>query len=526
MSRFLSAMKYGVQTWNGATSLSTPDPSGMSSGRMGLFFKSVRGLDALTLYEYLRESAQENILDTFLLVFHIRDCRGGKGERELGRLGMVWLFLNYPDEFENVMGLLPEYGRWDDLFVIFPSVLDLSNRVWVCKTHSSDIKNEKAMERLRSLQYKAVGLLTSKLRQDKNAMLEGNAVSLAAKWCVTEYDSLDKKTGVYQVICDEMKVSPRTLRKTFITPLRAYLSLVEVYMCSNRWDEINLSKVPSCAMKKLKKAFEKHMGDQFTEWKNALASGDPSVKVNAKQLFPHELIREVRTTGYADEVCEAQWKVIEGKVKSNGSFSKSVVVVDTSSSMHSPDYIPFDNAVALGLLISSNTEGEFKDIAFTFNTNPECVKLDSTATLTDRYRELAHISWGGSTNLQATFRLLLDKAIAGELTQEDMPELLWILSDMQFNSISGYGDCTNFQAIDKMYAEAGYKRPNIVFWNLNGSSRDFSVTVGDHGTSLISGFSPSTMTAVLNGSDFSPLGIMRTTLDAERYDKVREALSV
>ena len=57
-SNFATAMASCAKTWNGAVSLSSPDITGKTSGRLGLFFKAVRGLNAPRLYEYLREYAQ------------------------------------------------------------------------------------------------------------------------------------------------------------------------------------------------------------------------------------------------------------------------------------------------------------------------------------------------------------------------------------------------------------------------------------------------------------------------------------
>ena len=98
-SLFTKAMSNTTTTWNGAESLSTPDKSGMCDGRLSLFFKSIRGINVPLLYTYLSKSLSENVIDTFLMSFHIRDCRGGKGEREIGRRCLIWLFLNKPDAY-------------------------------------------------------------------------------------------------------------------------------------------------------------------------------------------------------------------------------------------------------------------------------------------------------------------------------------------------------------------------------------------------------------------------------------------
>ena len=520
-------MAASATTANRAVSLATPDPSGESSGRLSLFFKSVRGLNVPRQYQYMVDASQESVTDAFLLAFHTRDCRGGKGERELGRRCLVWLFINYPRLFAKVAKLLPEYGRWDDVLQFFPGILDLSNIEFVRANYVSTVPTGKRLVVLRTLQTQMVQLFGRKLQEDLENMTQGKPCSLAAKWAPTEGDSLDSKSGVFKSLATEMKVSPRALRKQYLTPLRAYLKIVERFMCDREWDEIDYNKVPSCAMKRLKKSFEKHDETRFQEWRDALQKGDPKVaKVNAKQLQPHELVREMRTSCHADGVCAAQWKIMEEDCMKNGSLDNDIAVVDTSASMHSPDYLPYDVACAMGLLISKCSVGKFKHHVLTFNSVPAFAVIKDTP-IYDRWRQLSSISWGGSTNLQATFELILNRGKECKLTQEDMPKRLWIISDMQFNKVNGYGAVTNFEAIEKMYAASGYTRPQIVFWNVNGSSSDFPVSVGDHGTALISGFSPSVMKAVLEGDDsFSPYGIMRKSLDSDRLQPVRLALGV
>lgn len=497
MTMLSSAFEKAMNTWNGATSLSTPDISGKTDGRLSLFFKSTRGISDDKLCEYLSKSSEEDLVDTFILSFQTRDPRGGKGERTIGRQMFQWLFENYTEKFQKVYKLIPEYGRWDDLITLF------------------ETKSNK------KIQTDILKFFAFQLRKDKENMLLGLPVSICAKWAPSEGDSDDKKYKIVDLLCNELNVNKREYRKQYLTPLRAYLKIVETFMCSNKWDEIEYSKVPSCAMKKLKKAFEKHSPELFGEWKNSLSKGE--VKVNAKVLHPHELIREIRTKGYTDEVTEAQWKVLEHEVGKLGILEDSVVVVDTSSSMESPNCLPLDIAVSMGLIISKFVKGPFKHNVITFNTTPQFVKINE-GSLYDRFTQIRNIPWGGSTNLNATFELILDGARQHHLKDEDMPKRLFIISDMQFNSINGCGQITNFQAIDKMYEDSDYKRPKIVFWNVNGESTDFPVSVDDNGTCLVSGASPDILQAIIRTKNFNSYDVLRTVLDSERYKQIKNLL--
>ena len=523
MSKFAQAINATAYTWNGALSYASPDPSGETSGRLSLFFKGVRGLNVPRLYEYLRDCARENLLDTFLLVFHLRDCRGGKGERELGRRAMTWLFINYPVEFRRVMPLLPEYGRWDDLIELFPDALNLTDLDQVRANYLATVPGPEYLQNLRVMQNEAVQLMATQLRQDRQNMLAGKPCSLCAKWTPTEGDAQDRKTGVFKTLAAAIGVSPRSLRKNYNTPLREYLKIVEGYMCSGRWEKVDFNKVPSSAMKRLKKAFEKHEPTRFAAWRDALKLNDPKVaKVNAKQLHPHELVREMRTKNAADPVCEAQWKVLIDEVRNLGSLKDAVVVVDTSSSMHNPNYLPIDVAVAMGMIISDVVQGPFHGHLITFNDVP-AFQVVPDGSAFDRFRTIRNMAWGGSTNLEGTFKLILSRTQECKLSQNDMPKRLFIVSDMQFNQVSGYGVQTNWERINEMYRTAGYTRPQIVFWNVNGASTDFPVTTGEQDTALISGFSPAILKALLRGEDYTPMSVLRLALDDSRYDEVRTA---
>lgn len=515
-----------AKTWNDAVSNPSPDPSGEKAGRMALFFKSVRGLTDDRLEEYLTRASKESLVDTFLIAFHIRDCRGGKGERELGRKCLRWLS-RHAQHFRAVIEFLAEYGRWDDYILLLRKLAQpLGKKKGETKEIVSAATGPFAGIENASLAQNMIRLLAGQLKKDLLAMTEGKPCSLAAKWAPTENCSLDRQYGVVTKIAKELKISVRNYRKTYLAPLRAYLKVVERYMCNKSWDAIEYSAVPSCAMKRLKKAFARNDSQRFEEWKTKLQKGE--VKVNAKQLFPHELVREVVKED-DNVVSEAQWKVLVEETKKLGVFKKSLVVVDVSASMgrmSQSTFCPIHASVALGLIISECLEGPLRNQIITFHENPTFFAVQGS----DLKRRIAHLTqapWGGNTNFQKVFDLILTGARHHELKQEDMPEFLYILSDMQFDRAMGPlggESTTNYTAVKEKYAEAGYTPPQIIFWNLNGASDDFPCTVDDDGTAMISGFSTAILKSILTLGKVDPYNAMRVTLDAERYQPVKTAL--
>ena len=409
----------------------------------------------------------------------------GKGERQIGRLAFRWLFVNYPEYFLKIYKLIPEYGRWDDLLDLWPNVLDLNQPLDTINSNwFSNIKNKLELEYLKSTQQNLIEYIASQLQIDLEKMKAGEPISLLAKWAPTEKDSLDFKFKIVSKLCKSLKVSPRNYRKNYTTPLREYINVVEKLMCTNKWESIEYSKVPSCAMKRLKSTFEKHDKEGFYKWKMDLVN--KKSKVNAKQLFPHELVEEVRLGKY-DIVTQEQWNVLEKQTCSLGLLESSICLTDVSGSMNFSvgKVKPINVAIALSLIISNTVKGPFHNNIISFHDNPVFTIINE-GTLLEKVQQICKIPWGMSTNLMAVFDLILTSATSYGLKQNEMPKNIFIFSDMQFNDTST--GKTNFQEIEKKYKLHNYTRPNIIFWNVNGSTDDFPVSTDSNGTCIISGF--------------------------------------
>jgi hypothetical protein len=74
--------------------------------------------------------------------------------------------------------------------------------------------------------------------------------------------------------------------------------------------------------------------------------------------------------------------------------------------------------------------------------------------------------------------------------------------------------------IAKMYEEAGYVMPSIIYWNIQSRGHNIPVSFEETGTALISGFSPSILKSVVKGEITSPHKIMDATIFSERYESI------
>ena len=153
------------------------------------------------------------------------------------------------------------------------------------------------------------------------------------------------------------------------------------------------------------------------------------------------------------------------------------------------------------------------------------IDLSDCKTLKSKLDKIFEYDDCSNTNIYATMRLILDTAIKNNVQQNQMPEMILIISDMQFDgclfNISG----SLFDNIKMQFEAAGYKLPKICFWNVAG---DYSNTIplqeNEYGLILCSGFSINIVKMFLN-NEIDPYAILMKTLYSERYKPIGKIFS-
>jgi len=403
-----------------------------------------------------------------------RDARGGAGERQIFRDILKHLEATDTDAAVALMRKVPEVGRWDDLLVVESS----------------------------ALKQFAFGMIKEALNADNG---------LCAKW-------MPRKGDIAVELRNYLGWTPKFYRKRLVELTK----VVEQNMCANAWDEINFSHVPSVAAARYKKAFNRHT-PKYAEYVQALVKGEnPEVKVNASVAFPYDVLKGrincygVKFDKTELDLIQKQWEALPNYVGD----ANILPLVDVSGSMTCPagkntKLSCLEVAVSLGLYLADKNTGKFKDTFLTFSGTPQLVHLKGN--INQKIDQMVKSAWAMDTNLHAAFKKILDTAVKGQVPQEEMPKMLLILSDMQFNACVTFDDSA-MQMIERSYAVAGYEVPKVVFWNLNASD-NVPVKFDESGTALVSGFSPAIVKPLLNGNleEFTPEAIMRKTVMVDRY---------
>ena len=442
-----------------------------------LFFNigAMRGQDKQRLIATFSKAFNEDPKRAMKLLFWARDVRGGAGERQVFKDILVYLAETHDLVLRPNLHLIAEYGRWDDLLALSGTYLE----------------------------KEAFTLIS-------DALINENG--LCAKW-------MPRKGAVAEKLRKFTGMSPKQYRKSLV----GLTSVVETKMCAKDWNSIDFGKLPSVASARYQKAFGKNAYESYSAYIASLVKGE--AKINAGAVYPYDIITSLER-GNAT-VANEQWKALPNYLE--GANDMILPVVDVSGSMSSSaggskTVTCMNVAISLGLYISERNEGPFKDAFITFSSRPQLQVL--SGSLNDRYTQMSDSDWGMSTDLEATFKLILDQATKHKLTQDKMPNKVLILSDMEFNSATGGGGWRNEggkwtptaqQMIEKMYNDAGYKIPQIVYWNIQSRNGGVPVAFDAKGTALVSGFSPAIMTSLLGGDIESPQQIMDKTILSERY---------
>jgi len=436
---------------------------------------------------FTRAYAQDRLL-AMKILFYLRDIREGQGERRTFRTIYQYLANHYTDVARKNLENVPFYGRFDDLYALVGTPLE----------------------------SEAFALFATQLKQDIRNMKAGKPVSLLAKWLKSENTSSANSCRLGRKTREAMELSPKRYRK-ILSALRKYIDVLEVKMCAGDWKEIDFERVPSKASLNYRKAFGRHDQERYAAYLNAVEKGE--AKINAGAIYPYEIFRSLVLGSPSPldiKQADVQWKAMPNWLEGNEHYG--LVIADTSGSMVSnAGGLPILVSVSLAIYFAERNVGPFKDHWLTFSDTPKWQTLKGS-NLYEKYQNIEKAHWGFSTNLQASFDLILSTAVSNRVPQKDMPAVLYIVSDMEFNATGGQ---TNYDAIRQKYAAAGYKLPRIVWWNVNARNDQFPIRSDATGTALVSGASPSILKSLLSAKDFNPLSIVLETVNTERYERVK-----
>ena len=506
MNKFMNGMENATNytyTENGAVTHKTTKSDLLDMFAMGAAMRTRSDEDVILMF---RKAFKENPVYALKCLFYIRDVRGGQGERRFFRVVMKDLAKFDTAAARRNLKFVPEFGRWDDLYVFVGTPLEAD----------------------------ALQIMKDQLALD----VECKTPSLLAKWLKSENTSSVESRRLGNITREFFGMSHKQYRKT-LSILRERINVLERLMSEGRWDEIEFDKIPSKAGMKYKNAFARH---DLERAKNenvqtyADFAKDNTKKVNAKALYPYECVHEAlnimgNQQGWSSRgrhvALDDTQRLMTNKYWDNladyfnGATFNGIALVDTSGSMSGT---PIEVAISLGLYCAEKNQGAFANHFISFESNPHWIET-SGVDFCDKVYRITGAEWGGSTNVEAAMDLILNVAKQNGCSQDEIPQNLVIISDMEFNycvTSNNYGrgnvNDTLFEKIAAKYRANGYEMPHVIFWNVNARQANIPM-LGNGNVSFVSGFSPSIFETIMSGK--TGYDLMMEKLDSERYAQIQ-----
>lgn len=460
------------------------------------YMSFVRDMDDETISNHMTDCWSVDPVKTVAIIFNTRDRKNGKKEKLISIKAMKWLRDNkFKTYKKNTQTYIDKYGCWKD-------IINIANKC----------SRENAFE---------VELIANQLRLDKLSLNDtNNNVSLCAKWAPSEKDRSDRRYHLAKKVAANLFETNslkkmEMYRKEYIAPLRKHIDILERHMSSNDWKNIKYENVPSVAMKRNNKLFQKHDAERFERFLNKVKSGEH--KINTSGILPHELVAYYINDNEYNEVVELQWKQILENVKESGIMSNTIAIVDTSGSMFSdkgtvkPIYV----SIALGLLISQCTSGSFANKMISFDATPTIYNVTGT-TLKEQVENIQKLQAGLNTNFEAVFDMLINTGTMFNIPTDNMPSRIICLSDMMFDeATTSNAICENtlHDAIIKKYENTPYSPPSFVYWNLSSEyGNNFPIKALSTNVAMVSGFSEQLLKVFMDNTVIEPEKIVAEIL--------------
>lgn len=469
--------------------------------------------------EDFKKVLNENEAYALKFLFYVRDAREGVGERDLFKTCLKVLVesssVNVDSVIETIIKETPEFGRWDDLFVLLDT-------------------------KYAGLVFAAV---KKQLAEDFSNYSKNKSVSLLAKWMPSENASSKETKKLAKMFIANLGTTPRVYRQTLST-LREYLKVVEVKTCAKEWADIDYNTVPSKANIKYANAFlrndETRRRQYLADLNRGVDKDGNVVKINSSVNTPHDVLHmyegypsywrsdNVRIKAY-DETIEQLWKNLKGCE----GLKDTIVVRDDSGSMSSTiggtKVSAYEVATALAIYCAEHNSDAYKNKVITFSETPRYLDFSDEqhfGSLHSKYKFLLQHSEVANTNVEAVFDLILNTAVENKCTQEEMPKQILILSDMEFDSCAetnssrrGGVSISLMTTIARKYSAFGYKLPRLIFWNLNSRTGTIPMKENEAGVVLVSGFSQNILKLVQSGKT-DPYEVLLDGLRVARYESI------
>jgi hypothetical protein len=525
----------------------------------------------------LAKGDKDKLIQLMKMILFIREPRAGKGLRKVFYEAVFTLYkiTEARPIAKSLMDACSEFGYWGDLTAIWNMANKMSDSSiagdimsYVVTLYGEQLKidfarmeeaaeseaaaSEAALASEAAAESEAAASEAAESEAASATSAQGSSLSLAGKWAprVKSSNSLFAKKLVRYLKMDYKEYRHQLSR------INKHLQVVEPYMCSKRWKEIDFTRVPSVAMTSLSNAFSdvivnsypkkmRRVGrrDMYTRNRNTRRHSpedddyedreacrvnlsnhiESGKKINSAVTSLSKIVEKYLNGEPLNQVWEAQWTTRVNELRALAKDLEIFPMIDLSGSMNGD---PIINAITLGIFTASildhdldKPESVYANRFMTFSGKPLIVRMPRNASLYEKIQLMTKYRgsgyWGNNTNISSAVDMLLSLMA---YTGQKVPKYLAIFSDMQFDQGDSSWNETSYQNVSRKFENAGQEVPHIIFWNLRSNLAGYQVSARQPNSTCLSGFSTRMMDLFLSGA-IDELKTTQANEEQSKHDK-------
>ena len=426
---------------------------------------------------YLRTAPEDKIINCFNDILHldkeeslkflffIRDIKNGLGERRIFRVILKYLGREFPELIENNLMLIPEYGRWDDLYYLFYTPLE----------------------------EKVICIYKNQIQKD----LISKTPSTLGKWLKSENSSSKETRALGTRTRLLLDYTPKEYRKLLST-LREKLNIIEINLSSKDYSKIKYERISNLSLNKYKKAFLKNDYKRYKEYLNN--------KKGLNYIYPVNLIKNLLDKYYDVEFFNEEIeKLLLCKIKESKVLEDTIVVNGLGENENNKNLSILIFTIILYKKINLNS---FKNYYISFKKNPKFNKLSESNYVKDV--NLIYSNYKNfNIDLKSSLDLLLFTLLKKNVNIELIPRSILYVYNNEDNQ-----DLEISEDFKEKWLKAGFDFPKIKLWNLKGLTEKFSIKYEDN-VIRITGYNNNIWPYLLESRE-----ITNSQINLEKYNKI------
>ena len=421
------------------------------------------------------KALRTDLIKALAVMFYARDIKNGLGERKIFRT-----MLKQVAEFDSkvaskLIPIIPNYGRYDDLFSLLCTSSEKDLVSFVKKTLSYDYRHR------------------------------SSKISLLSKWMpsINCHDEVRRRQA--KRLAELLNMSYSKYRHILSTLRDGRIIENDLRKMDYSFD---YQKVPSLAMNKYRQAFLRNDGERYSEYINDVKNGKSTIHTDT--LYPYDIIRT-----YDKDMSEIEKQAMEEKwVRMKTSLpdlKNTIVVRDGSGSMLSFGGYPDRVATSLAILFSEYLEGELANSFITFSSTPQVVNLNNCLSLYDKLKRVYNYNDYTNTNILKVYQLLAK--MEKRMHKSEQIKRVIIISDMEFDQ--GVEQVPSYETFCDIFKKKNLEIPQIIYLNVCSRHIHFSATK-DKQVLLLSGASKNLLSLLTKSANSSPVEFMNEALEPYR----------